>query len=116
MKIFEQFYNFHDALLLSFKFEYQSAEFVMLARDENDWKKVVLHIKDIKEFKIHEKSNVAWNVLSMGIAMMESENLYHFSFDPYTLVPNGVEDYKKSNFYIAATDFEFKVYNLQEEV
>jgi hypothetical protein len=73
------------------------------------WVRLELTVFDVKEFRLHEDPQESYYVLSLGLKVGCFGGLYFLDFGPYTDEPEGIEDYRRSRFYIAGSDFKWRV-------
>lgn len=73
------------------------------------WVNIRLLIKDVKEYAIRESDRESCRILSGGLQVWVYRDLLFFDFSPYSVTPKGVDDYRRSGFYIAGRSFAWKV-------
>jgi hypothetical protein len=115
-----RFYGASDGVVRSVTFDFNKTDprntvtIVLSVRDserdpKESWVNLRLIINQVDDYCFCESSNVGYQVLSSGIQAGRFSNLYYFDFDPYTLEPDGVEDYRKSKFYFAGHEFSWAI-------
>jgi hypothetical protein len=83
---------------------------------QNEWVNVRLSISDVEEFSLRETPNEQSRVLSSGLQIGSFGELVFFDFAPYSVCPNGMEDYRRSGFYVAGHSFTWRVEPYSEQV
>ena len=84
-------------------------------RIKNGWVNVRMAITEVEEFALRESSKESFRVLSSGLQIEVFNGLLFFDFAPYSVSPRGLEDYRRSGFYIAGRSFSWKVEEYSEE-
>jgi len=122
-----QFHNCYDGLMRGVRFRYTAAEVhsravvVLSVRQSttlevNDgWVNVRLAIEHVEEYALKESAKVSCRVLSGGLQINAFRDLLFFDFDPYSDEPTGVEDFRRSGFYIAGRSFSWRVGEYSEQ-
>lgn len=121
----ERFYQFYDALVWKIDVEMGSsrqsrcASIVVGTRDQSqtgdsEWVNVRMCFKDVSEFCINEEANSQIQVLSDGIRIVQFGQSLIVDFDPYTDVPEGIEDIRRSHLYFACVSIEWEVSEYDE--
>lgn len=72
-------------------------------------------IFEVEEFAVRESAKESSRVLSSGLQIEVFNGLLFFDFAPYSVSPRGVEDYRRSGFYIAGRSFSWTVEEYSEE-
>lgn len=123
----EQFNHCFDGVLRRFKVRFLPSEplgrvYLTLSvqrplsrRIKAGWVNVRLAIKEVEEFVFKESSKETGRVLSSGLRIYPFNGLLFFDFAPYSLNPSGIEDFRRSGFYIAGRSFSWKVEEFCEE-
>lgn len=122
----EQFNHCYDGLVQRIQFQFAPTEALGRAsltlsvqrpitrQIKNGWVNVRLAIKEVEEFSLRESAKESCRVLSSGLQIEMFGGLLFFDFAPYSLSPGGVEDYRRSGFYIAGRSFSWKVEEYSE--
>jgi hypothetical protein len=118
-RFLSRFYGCHDSVLRAVKILWATdnrADVILTlsvrdiqGKDGEEWVNVRLKIAAVEEICLKESSKVGYTVLSNGIQIGVFEDLILFDLDPYTLEPEGIQDYRRSRFYFAGRDFAWKV-------
>jgi hypothetical protein len=117
----EQFNRCYDGIVRRIQFRFAPTDSLSRAyltlsvqqpitrRIKNGWVNVRLAIADVEEFGLRESAKESCRVLSSGLQIDVFNGLLFFDFAPYSLSPRGLEDYRRSGFYIAGRSFSWKV-------
>jgi hypothetical protein len=73
------------------------------------WVRLQLTISDVREFRLQEGSKGSDYVLSLGLKVGCFDGLYFLDLGPYTDEPEGLEDFRRSRFYLAGMEFQWRV-------
>lgn len=74
-----------------------------------DWVNVRLRIKDVEELALRESAKETCRVLSSGIQTTVCKDVVFFDFAPYSVSPQGLEDFRRSGCYVAGRSFTWEV-------
>lgn len=81
----------------------------MESSEARRWVQLQLTVSGLREFHLLESPRESSYVLSMGLKVGRFDGLFFLDFGPYTDEPEGVEDYRRSHFYVAGKDFRWRV-------
>ena len=113
--ILSRFHNFDDALVRDVHLvigpsrDSRSATIALEARDsESDadegWGQVVLKVRGVTEYRFVENGRESSYVVSLGLKVKSFGGVYFFDFGPDSDEPDGVDDFRRSSFYLAGHD------------
>ena len=85
-------------------------------KKRDEWVNLRLSITDVEEFSLRENSRESCRVLSGGLQIGLFGELLFFDFAPYSVCPTGMEDYRRSGFYVAGRSFSWRVEAYSEQV
>jgi len=103
-----RFWNLDDAVIRSVKLcflDTRRAEIVISAQDQMDaegWSNVRLVVEGVAEFMLHE-DNRTCVIIGYGFAIHWFDDKIAFDFQPVTDFPDGIDDVRKSRFYVMGT-------------
>ena len=76
---------------------------------------VHMAITEVEEFALREGPKESCRVLSGGLQIEVFNGLLFFDFAPYSVSPQGLDDYRRSGFYLAGRSFSWKVEKYSEK-
>jgi hypothetical protein len=85
-------------------------------KNRNGWVNLRLSIDAVEEFSLRESSKESFRVLSSGLHIGSFGELLFFDFAPYSVCPAGMEDYRRSGFYVAGRSFTWREEPYSEHV
>ncbi len=118
----DRFHHCYDGLVRAISILFASgnslstAKIVISVRDATDpasWVNVHLELDGLKEFALRE-GQASYQVLSDGLKIGFFGDLIFLDFAPYTDDPDGVEDFRRSEFYFASRSCKWQVHPYQD--
>jgi hypothetical protein len=113
-RLLERFCEFSDAVLRKVQHTYlstgkQMTEVTLSAMDKeapDGWSNVVVRIRGVEEL-VFKEGRTTCQVLSNGLQIEWHEDIVYVDFSPYSTVAAGVEEIRKSDFYIGGETAEW---------
>lgn len=104
---FDRFYNCYDGLIRNVNINYPSKGALVVlsvqdqkAQKDEGWVNLHLYIENFTEFILRESKSTCV-VLSSGLQIGFFDSTLYLDFCPFSEAPEGIDDFKKSDFLIA---------------
>ena len=121
----ERFYSFSDAVIkdisLSFRRsgELGKASVELSCRDEEStsadkWINLIIHLKEVVEFAIHESERESYQVLSNELHILKSEDLLFIDFGALVDEPTTSGELRESRFYFVCKDLAWEAVDYRD--
>ena len=119
--VLDRFYGFDDGLLRSVSIalpvsqSLRTAVIVCAARDSStsEWVHVTWTVRGLSEFSLAQ-GHVSYIVLSQGLQIGWFAGRVYLDFGPYSCVPAGEDDFRRSGFYFTGAHVTWSVGPYQE--